>query len=315
MDSDTPTPLTQSRTRKVVSSGSLKLDIALCTGGFLTGSIVEVAGASSTGKTTLCQHLIAGVQKRGGLCAWIDTDMSFFSHYARRCGVEVENLYYSQPAFAEQALGILERLVKSQAFSVIVLDSLQTLVPANELKGEPLESAEARNSELLSASLSRIFLQLGRSDTLVVFTCLPDRQMSSIYHRLGQQIGRLAIKFKASVRLHLRLLGEIERAGQRYGRKIQVRIIKNKFAPCLSTTDFDIIYDQGIDNPAEVFSTAASIHLIRQATDGYYYGEAFLGKTPQQALDFLADKSSVVQSLEREIRQLLIPYKETAANR
>lgn len=315
MDVDTPAPPTGRPKRRVIPSGSLKLDIALHTGGFVTGSIVEIVGASSTGKTTLCQHIVAGAQKRGGLCAWIDTDMSFSPDYARRCGAVVENLYYAQPASAEQALGILERLVKSGVFSVIVLDSLQTLVPEIEFEGGSLETAEERNSELLLTCLSRIAAGLSRSDTLVVFTDYPDRQMSSTYHRLEKHIGRLAIRFKASVRLYLRQLQEIKQEKRHHGLRIQARIIKNQFAPCRSTTNFDIIHDQGIDNIVEVFTTAASIHLIHQVTDGYFYGEAFLGKTPQQALGFLAGKPAVVQTLEREIRRELIPTRKPPRNR
>jgi recombination protein RecA len=293
--------------RRVISSGSLKLDIALGVGGCLTGSIVEISGASATGKTTLCQHIAAEAQKLGGLAAWIDTDMSFSPAFAQRCGVDLPNLYFGQPVTAEQALDILERLVRSAAFSVIIFDSLQTLVPAIEFKRAQLEVNQARDHELLSACLNHIEAQLSHSNTLVVFTNASDAKMSAIYHRLGEQISRLAIKLHASIRLHLHRLQEIKRGKDHRGARIQARVIKNKFAPCLYTTDFDIIYDRGIDRAVEVFSLAASLHSICQTDNGFYYREVFLGKTPQQALDFLTGDLSVIQALESEIRQKLIP--------
>lgn len=292
---------------RVISSGSLKLDLALGVGGFFAGSIVEISGASSTGKTALSQHIVAEAQKINGLAAWIDTDMSFSPAFAHRCGVDLQNLYFSQPAIAEQALDVLERLVRSAAFSVIILDSLQTLVPSIEFKSEQFEINQSRDHELLSACLNRLDVHLRQSDTLVVFTNAPDAKMGAIYHRLGEQISRLAIKLHASVRLHLRRLGEIKRGKEYCGSRIQARVIKNKFAPCLYTTDFDIICDRGIDRTAEVFSLAASLHLIRQADDGFYYREVLLGKTPQQALDFLTGDLPVIQALEKEIRQKHIP--------
>jgi recombination protein RecA len=292
---------------RFIPSGSINLDIALGIGGFARGSIVEISGFQASGKTALCQHVVAEAQKQGGLCAWIDTDCTFSPEFAAVCGIQVPSLIYCQPDSSEQALMTLEMLARSGAFQAIVLDSMQTLISTIELQGALPSIGEKLNQDMLSACLRRISPFIHRNGILILFTSYPDTRMSFVYHQLSTRLSRLALKFYAAQRLRLKQIEPIKRGKRHLGVKIRANIIKNKFAPCLYTTDFDIMYDQGINKPAEVFSLGVSLELIQASSNGFLFRETFLGKTDRQAISFIKQHSTVSEAIELEIRRKLVP--------
>ncbi len=238
----------------VISTGSLRLDTALCTGGYPCGSIIAINGPASSGKTTLCQCAVISAQNQGHLSAWIDADHNFPSEFARCCGIDDQALYYCEPACTEQALDILETLAKSSAFSVVVLDSLQALTPAAELAGSLDKPADQVNQELLYLRLPAIRRAAQQSGTTILLTDQLNTRLSTVYHHLSANPQRLALKFHTAIHLHLNAEKEIQRGGKLIGAKIRVRITKNEFVPCLYTTNFDIIYPYGINKSGEVLT-------------------------------------------------------------
>lgn len=286
------------------------LDIALGTGGFPPGSIIEISGKSGSGKTTLCQTAVAQAQSLGGLCAWLDTDLSFSPAFAALCGVQIPDLYYSQPTEPERALEIMEVLAWSGAFSVLVLDSLHFLT---SISGYPDDPTIVRIHEIFANFLQRVSALISRNQTVLIFTSLPSEQMSEVYHELGSHLNRLALKFHATHRMMLKPVSQYRRDGRSTGVQIEARITKNKFVPCLYTTNFDIMFNKGINKPAEVFVLAVSAQMVRQEPEGYCYGETILGKTALQAATFLSQNQALCDKLEQMIRRKLIPPWKNAA--
>jgi recombination protein RecA len=301
------------------STGSLRLDIALGIGGIPGGTIVEINAPEAGGKTTLVYHLIAEAQKSGGVCAFIDPDRAFEPCFARQCGVQIEQLYFSQPEHAEQAYDIIKILANSGAFSIVALDSLNSMVPYHELSrsisqlagissGDALETEQ----ELLARSLRKLSSSLHRTGTAVLFTSQTDRRMSPIYHQLAAHPARLALKLNAAIRLRLCPLSNLICNRQVIGARIRVRVIKNKFAPCLQPTDFDIIHYQGIDKTGEVLDLGVHCKLVQQLNDGVYFHTERLGKSISEAKHFLNLNIIVRNDIEKAIRQLLISDIHTA---
>jgi recombination protein RecA len=311
---------TQNPPPTIYPTGSLRLDIALGLGGILGGTIVEISAPESGGKTTLVYHLIAEAQKSGGACAFIDSDRTFEAGFARQCDVEIEQLYFSQPEHAEQAFDIVETLASSGALSLVVLDSLNSLVSYHELTnpiGQPIDGNSAETleiePELLARSLRRLAGILQHSPTAVIFTSRTEKQMSTIYHQLAAHPARLALKLNAS--MHIRLFHRLHLIcdGQVIGERFRVRVIKNKFAPCLQPIDFDIIHHQGIDKTGEVLDLGVHCKLIQPKNTGIYFREDRLGRTASEAIRFLNQNIIVRNDIEKAIRQLLIPDNLTAA--
>lgn len=310
----------QAHPRLIFPTGSLRLDIALGTGGIPAGTIVEIDAPEGGGKTTLACHLIAEAQRLGGVCAFIDSDRAFDACFARRCGVQVDQLYYSQPEHAEQAFDILSTLAGTGAISVVVLDSLNSLVPQHELTspfhtptGKPDSNPLESDPELLARSLRKLSAWQRRTGTTVLFTNQTGRRMSTIYHQLAAHPARLALKLNASIRLRLSPLSNLISAGKVSGVRIRVRVIKNKFAPCLQPIDFDIIHRQGIDKTGEVFNLGVHCKLIQQQNNGIYFQSERLGKAASEAMHFLNQNIIIRNDIEKAIRQLLIPDINSAA--
>ncbi len=306
--------MTHDRPTIIFSTGSLRLDIALGIGGIPHGTIIDINAPQAGGKTTLVYHIIAEAQKKGGVCAFIDSDRAFDPCFARQCGVQVEQLYFSQPEYAEQAFDIIETLAGSGAFSVVTLDSLNSLVPYHELTspiggpaglsgGDLLET----ELELLARSLRKLSSMLHRTGSAVLFTSQSDRQMSTIYHQLADHPARLALKLNASIRLRLSHLCNLIYDERVIGARIRVRVIKNNFAPCLQPTDFDIIHHQGIDKTGEVLDLGVHCKVIQQKNTGIYFQAERLGKTVGEAIHCLNENVIVRNDIEKAIRQLLIP--------
>jgi len=304
----------------IYSTGSLRLDIALGIGGIPGGTIVEFDGSEASGKTTLAYHLIAEAQKSEGVCAFIDHDRGFNPDFARRCGVNVEQLYFSQPEHAEQAFDILSTLASAGVFSIVALDSLSAMVSYQELN-RPLSVTANKISndspetdlELLALSLRRLSGILHRTGTCVLFTSQSDRRMSTIYHQLAAHPARLALKLNASIRLRLSPLSNLVSDGQVIGSRIHARVIKNKFSPCLQPIDFDIIQHQGIDKTGEVLDLGVRCKVVQQKINGIYFQSERLGKTSSEANRFLNQNIIVRNEIEKAIRRLLIPEIYTAA--
>ena len=298
----------------ILSTGSLKLDIALGIGGIRSGTIVEIEGPEAGGKTTLACHLIAEAQKVGGICALIDSDCAFEPSFAQRCGVQAKQLYLSQPGYAEQAFDIIETLAASGVFSVVALDSLNSLVSSDELSRPIDEPADIQDGdclaiepELLARSLRRLAGTLQRSGTVVLFTSRTDRRMSTIYHQLAAHPARMALDLNASVRLRLTHLSDLICDGKAIGRRIQIRVIKNKFAPCMQPIDFDIIHHQGINKTGEVLDLGVRCKLIQQKNNGITFRAKRLGRTATETIRFLDQNINVRNDIEKAIRQRLIP--------
>ena len=303
----------QPSSSSVISSGSLKLDILLGRGGYPTGTIVEISGSQASGKTVLCQHAAAEAQRMGRLCAWIDADRSLSLSFAQTCGVNASDLYYCDPATTEQALDILVTLTHSGAFSLIILDSLPSLIPQAELRGKPQHSPGQVNLGLLSDTLHTLRRLISISGTVVLITNRYDPGLAVIYHRLSENPQRLSLKLNASIRIRMSIIEPLQAGEDAIGVKVQARILKNKFAPFLNSTDFDIIHRQGINKPAEVFELGVSLKNIQKQDGGFRYRSLLLGTSASDAIRFLERNSRISEMVESEIRRKLIPDYFSAA--
>lgn len=296
-----------------ISTGSLRLDLALCSMGIQRGVIIEISGLDCSGKTTLCQHIIAQAQKIGSLCAWIDADHTFDPIYANNCGVMLENLYFNEPTHTEQALDILESLASSGVFTILVLDSLFTLIPQCELSGALFQAACDENTYLLSYSLRRLTGLLQRTGTSIIFTDLTGSQSSAIYHHLEGHTYRLALKLHATQRIRLQPARELTSNHQSIGVRVQAKVLKSRTVPFYHASYFDIIHGQGINKSGEVLELGFRLNLIQKQKSGYTFRANNLGFSVQKAASFLDQNISTRDAIEMEIRQRLMPELNIAA--
>lgn len=294
----------------VIPSGSLRLDAALGVGGIAPGQFVEISGNESSGKTTLCQHILAEAQQIGRLCAWIDADHTFNPGYARRCGVALERLYYASPAHAEQALEYLEAFGAAGDGSAVVLDSIDALIPRSEFDlslgtpNSPGYDREDASDQLLSLTLRRLFPLIHRNQTTIFFTSRAHTRSSQAYHQLSTHLARLALKLHAGLRLRIQEVERIIENEQVIGQKTQVKILKNKNVSPYPV-EFDIIYDQGIDKSGEVFDLGLEFGLIRQQGEGFTFQSWNLGSERRQAIEALESRA-LIRPMEQVIRQQLL---------
>ena len=295
----------KSEQAKIISSGSLRLDIALGTGGYPRGIIIEICGPQASGKSTLGNHAVAEAQRVGGTCAWIDADQTFSAQFAHHCGVKVEDLYYSDINYLDGALDILERLAKSGVFMLIVLDSIPGLISNSESSRDLEMATEPISFSPLSETLARIASEISHNGTIVLFTNQFETKLSAIYHRLSAEPYRLALKLRSSIRIRLKAHDNIEM--RQWGTRIDVQITKNKFRPFLNSTNFDIMYVQGINKSTEVFDLGVFLKKVEIHSEGYSFRSINLGKTPEQAIDFIERDDRIRNEIESEIRRLLIP--------
>jgi len=293
---------------KVIPSGSLRLDIALGIGGIPCGAYTEISGVDSSGKTTLCLHIISQAQKLGGVCAFIDNDHSLNASFARQCGVQVDQLWVAQPQSTEQALEITETLTQSQALSVIVFDSIDSLVPVSELNlsfGDEIPSA---GDTLLSQTLHHMAAIIRRANIAFILTQKTSKQLSSVYHKLIENPGRLAVKLLAELRIELNPMHKLIQNNKIIGEHTQARILKNKYMPCPSAVEFDIMYNTGIIKVGEIFDLGAEIQLIKKFGKRYFYRDLILGEHREAIINYLFENPHVTDELEQVIRQrLLLP--------
>jgi recombination protein RecA len=288
---------------EVVPTGSLALDLALGVGGVPRGRVTEVYGPEGSGKTTLCQHIVAEAQRMGGVAAFIDMEHALDPIYAAKCGVDVDELYISQPDTGEQALEIAEALVRSGAVDVIVVDSVAALVPRAEIEGDMGDSHPGLQARLMSQALRKLSGAIKASNTAMVFT-------NQLRHKIGVMFGSpettsggMALKFYASVRLDIRRIQAIKSGGEVIGNRTRVRVKKNKVAPPFRECEFDIMYDEGISKEGDVLDLGVDQDIITKRGSFYYYGEDQLAQGRENAKQALRGNSAVCLEIENTIRR------------
>ena len=284
-----------------ISTGSLGLDIALGIGGLPRGRIVEVYGPESSGKTTLAQHVVAQAQKAGGKCAYIDAEHALDPIYAKKLGVDIDNLLISQPDTGEQALEIADTLVRSGAIDVLVVDSVAALVPKAELEGEMGDSHVGLQARLMSQALRKLTASVARSNTLIIFINQLRMKIGVMFGNPETTTGGTELKFYASVRIEIRRGAQIKDKDETIGNNTTVKIVKNKVAPPFRTVEFDIIYGEGISKTGELIDLGIKAGLIEKAGAWISYkGERWQGR--ENARTFLRENPAVADEIEQQIR-------------
>jgi recombination protein RecA len=288
---------------EVIPTGSLSLDIALGTGGIPRGRITEVYGPESSGKTTICQHIVAEAQRLGGICAFIDMEHALDPSYASRCGVDVENLLISQPDMGEQALEITETLVRSGAVDVIVIDSVAALVPRAEIEGDMGDSPMGMQARLMSQALRKLSGAIKQTNTAVIFTNQLRQKIGVVFGNPETTTGGMALKFYSSVRLDIRRIQSIKLGSEIIGNRTRVRVVKNKVAPPFQTAEFDIMYNEGISKAGDILDLATELGLIDKRGSFYSYGDIRLGQGRENAKSFLRENPDMMDEIDVSIRQ------------
>jgi len=288
---------------EAIPTGSLSLDIALGVGGVPRGRITEIFGPESSGKTTLCQHIVAEAQKIGGTCAYIDMEHALDPAYAARCGVNVEDLLISQPDTGEQALEITETLVRSGAVDVIVIDSVAALVPRAEIEGDMGDSPMGMQARLMSQALRKLSGAIKQTNTLVVFTNQLRLKIGVMFGNPETTTGGMALKFYSSIRLDVRRVQSIKMGQDIIGNRTRVRVVKNKVAAPFRTAEFDIMYNQGISKEGDLLDLAAQIGIIDKRGSFYSYGDLKLAQGRENAKEFLRQNPDLAAEVEQAVRQ------------
>jgi recombination protein RecA len=288
---------------EAIPTGALSLDIALGVGGIPRGRITEIYGPESSGKTTICQHIVAEAQKLGGTAAYIDMEHALDPHYAARCGVDVENLLISQPDMGEQALEITETLVRSGAIDVIVIDSVAALVPRAEIEGDMGDATMGMQARLMSQALRKLSGAIKQTNTSVIFTNQLRQKIGVMFGNPETTSGGMALKFYASVRLDVRRIQSIKLGAEIIGNRTRVRVVKNKVAPPFRTAEFDIMYNEGISKAGDLLDLAAAMEIISKRGSFFNYGELRLGQGRENAKDYLRAHSELASEIEMAVRE------------
>jgi recombination protein RecA len=287
---------------QVIPSGSLALDIALGVGGIPRGRITEIYGPESSGKTTVCLHVIAEVQRQGGVCAFIDMEHALDPSYAARIGVNVNNLWIAQPDYAEQALEICEALIRAAAFDVIVLDSVAALAPKAEIEGEMGDSFVGLQARLMSQALRKLSGAISHSNAAMIFTNQLREKVGVVYGSPEVTTGGRALKFYASVRLDIRRTQAIKAGEEDIGSHVRVRVTKNKVSPPFREAEFDIMFNEGISKVGDILDIGVAIGVIEKRGAFYRYGEQLLGQGREAAKNFLKENAALAALIEQAIR-------------
>jgi recombination protein RecA len=286
-----------------IPSGSLAMDIALGVGGIPRGRVTEIYGPESSGKTTLCLHTIAEAQRRGGIGAFIDMEHALDPAYAARIGVDVNNLYISQPDTAEQALEIAEALVRSGALDVIVLDSVAALVPRAELEGEMGDTFVGLQARLMSQALRKLSGAIKQSNTAMIFTNQLREKIGVMFGNPETTSGGRALKFYASVRVDIRRIQAIKAGGDTVGNRTRVRITKNKVAPPFREAEFDIMFNEGISKHGDILDMATDLGVIEKRGAFYRYRDELIGQGREAAKQFLRENTKLAMEIENIVRE------------
>jgi recombination protein RecA len=285
-----------------ISTGSLGLDLALGIGGFPKGRVIEIYGPESSGKTTLALHTIAESQKKGGVCAFIDAEHALDPSYAKKLGVNIEELLISQPDTGEQALEIADTLVRTGAVSVLVIDSVAALTPRAELEGDMGDSLPGLQARLMSQALRKLTGSIAKSNTMVIFINQIRMKIGVMFGSPETTTGGNALKFYASVRIDIRRVTQIKEKDEIIGHETRCKVVKNKVAPPFKQVEFDIMYGEGISKAGELIDLGVKVGIIDKAGSWYAYGDERLGQGKENARQFLKNNSDIADDIEQKIR-------------
>ena len=285
-----------------IPTGSLSLDIALGIGGVPRGRVIEIYGPESSGKTTVCLHVIAEAQKHGGICGFIDVEHALDPVYATKIGVDVNNLYVSQPDTGEQALEITEALVRSGAMDVVVVDSVAALVPRAEIEGDMGDSHVGLQARLMSQALRKLTGAVKSSGTVLIFTNQLRQKIGIMFGNPETTTGGMALKFYASLRMDIRRIESIKQGTDVVGNRTRITIRKNKVAPPFKVAEFDIMYNEGISTMGDLIDLGVSLDIIMKRGSFYNYGEIRLGQGRENAKTFLDENAELAAEIEGKIR-------------
>jgi recombination protein RecA len=288
---------------EAIPTGSLSLDIALGVGGVPRGRITEIYGPESSGKTTICQHIVAQAQAIGGTCAYIDMEHALDPSYAAKCGVDIESLLISQPDTGEQALEITESLVRSGAVDVVVVDSVAALVPRAEIEGDMGDSPMGMQARLMSQALRKLSGAIKQTNTAVIFTNQLRQKIGVMFGNPETTTGGMALKFYSSVRLDVRRIQSIKVGQEIIGNRTRVRVVKNKVSPPFRTAEFDIMYNEGISRVGDLIDLATELDIIQKRGSFYSYGDMRLAQGRENAKDFLRENPDLADEIELTVRQ------------
>lgn len=289
-------------TVETVPTGSLSLDLALGLGGVPKGRVIEIYGPESSGKTTVTLHMIAEVQKRGGIAGFIDAEHALDPVYAKNIGVDIDELYISQPDSGDQALEIAETMVRSGAMDIIVIDSVAALVPRQEIEGDMGDSHVGLQARLMSQALRKLTPVISKSNCVVVFINQLREKVGVMFGNPETTTGGRALKFYASVRMDVRRTETLKQAGEMVGNRTRVKIVKNKIAPPFKEAEFDIMFGKGISKEGDVLDLATSIELVNKSGAWYAYNGEKIGQGRENAKNYLTEHPEVMEELEEKVR-------------
>ena len=289
---------------EAIPTGSVSLDLALGIGGIPRGRVTEVFGAESSGKSTVCLHLIAESQRLGGTAAYVDAEHAMDPSYAARCGVDVDSLLISQPDSAEQALEVVEHLVRSGAVDVVVIDSVAALVPRAELEGDMGDTHVGLQARLMSQALRKLTAATSHSRTAVVFVNQLREKVGVFFGNPEVTPGGRALKFYSSIRIDLRRVESIKQGTEVMGNRVRAKVVKNKVAPPFRQAEFDIMFSQGISKAGGLIDLGVAMGAVRKAGASYSFGETRLGQGRENSKEFLLQNPSIMEELEQRVRSL-----------
>jgi recombination protein RecA len=296
---------------EAISTGSLSLDIALGVGGVPKGRVIEIYGPESSGKTTLCQHIIAEAQKGGGVAAFVDVEHALDPIYAQKCGVNINELYVSQPDTGEQALEITEALVRSGVLSVVVVDSVAALVPRAEIEGEMGDSHVGLQARLMSQALRKLTGAIKSTNTVVIFTNQLRQKIGVMFGNPETTTGGMALRFYSSVRLDIRRIEAIKAGGDVIGNRTRVTVKKNKVAPPFKVVEFDIMYNHGISKVGDILDLAVAQEIVDKRGAFFSYSDSRLAQGRENAKTFLTNNPDLTFEIENKIRaKFSLPLRE-----
>jgi recombination protein RecA len=284
-----------------IPSGSISLDVALGVGGYPRGRVIEIYGPESSGKTTLAIHAIAEAQKAGGIAAFIDAEHAFDRFYAEKLGVDVENLYISQPDNGEQALEITDHLIRSGAIDIIVIDSVAALTPKSEIEGEMGDSKMGLQARLMSQALRKLTANISKTHTTCIFINQLREKIGVMFGNPETTTGGNALKFYASVRIDIRRIGQIKEGDEVRGNRTKVKIVKNKLAPPFKKAEFDIMYGEGISRTGELIDLGVDLDLIKKSGSWFSYADTKLGQGRDAVKSLMLDNPELAEEIETKI--------------
>ena len=287
---------------ETVPTGSLSLDLALGLGGLPKGRVVEIYGPESSGKTTVTLHMVAEVQKRGGIAGFIDAEHALDPSYARRIGVDIDNLYISQPDNGEQALEITEMMVRSGAVDIIVVDSVAALVPKAEIDGDMGDSHVGLQARLMSQALRKLTAIISKSNCLVIFINQLREKVGVMFGSPETTTGGRALKFYSSIRMDIRRIEAIKQGGEIVGNRTRVKVVKNKVAPPFKEAEFDIMFGKGISREGDILDLAANTGIVNKSGAWYSYNDAKIGQGRENTKNYFRENPEIMEEIEHKVR-------------